>query len=164
MNFFLFLLGFKVSSKCCAVLPRWSESKLAEQNYTLYIFIYIFHCICYTIAKHLASGSLQRQFTCHSTRRRMWEVCTVCCRGSATVERHSSWYQYNPNSRKNPSFQTAPPLPALFLKRALFLLIPGVFCTVCVCTIKFFHVTSSKGQTTCGVKEYTVRVSVYFPN
>lgn len=110
------------------------------------------------------------------TRRGMWEVCTVCYPGSAIVERHSSWYQYNTNSRlKNPSFQTAPPLKTkhiftlshpliFFLKLVLFLLISTIFCTAWVCTIKFFRVTSCKGQTTRGVKGYAGHVNVYFPN
>lgn len=72
--------------------------------------------------------------------------------------------QHKQQTHKNPSFQTAPPLPASFLKQAPFPLIAGVFCTVCVCPIKFFHVTSCKGQTTHGVKEYPVFVSRYFPN
>lgn len=83
-SLFLLLLGFKMSNKCCAVLFCITQAirvQVTEQIYT-----YIFHCICYTTAKHLASVSLQRQFTCHSTRGGMWEVCTVCYPGSAIVE------------------------------------------------------------------------------
>lgn len=60
----------------------------------LYISLLMLHN-CQTSGRWLPTKTVHLPLT----RRGMWEVCTACYPGSAIVGRHSSWYQYNTNSR-----------------------------------------------------------------
>lgn len=161
-------ITFKVQSvkQMLSCIPQMIRVQVSWTKMYSYISLLELHT-CQTSGQWLTTKTVHLPLNTQENVRGMRRLLSWlgCCRRTFQL----IWVQHKQQTEKsifpdstskNKTYFNPPPLH-FFLKLALFLLI---FCTVRVCTVKFLHVTSCKGQATRGVKEYTGHVSIYFPH